>query len=697
MEIVRNTTIQDLIDFNIISIRTYTALKKLNFNTVGEIADEMKKAPTTFVKVPNFGAVSQRQVYDVIGKMTKSEDTVKSIDKRKEYTSFLHRYFQKTYDDLCEDGLNTRAKNLKMKYFPRFEDAVLFSNGVCNKENARVRNIGKKSVSMVELRMVFQKFEDIYKQASKLKENDGRYLLLKNSYPFLSDDQCHNISGYYNSHKHYPVFYLLCEYMQRTEEPKVKAYSLVSGVRDGKRWTVKDTCKLFGVSKEWIRQIRMKDIYRDKLGGICEFNKTCYQELFNLPYVSRESEAYKAIKVDESLNCDFDAFAVMLGLLCHDFCVKKIKDDMVALRKTSLDETTIENLIKRCESVLTEKCYVDKKVRVKDLIGQPYDDFNDEAKQIVMFVISKILKTELEPLDNKEYIIVRHKYFDVSAALCDILRINCCPMHLEDLFNEFKWKYPEHKYTSADQLRTVLNSNPAIKAVGMRSTFSLSEWDNVYCGTIRDIIIDTLKDSPKPVHISELLNKAKTYYPHTYTRSIKNTMIRDLKHRFVHFENGYYGLTTKEYPSSYHEMKRVVTTVDIKDKILMFKDFVDEHHCYPTSSKDKKENSLKKWFEAVTNGWIKVKEKQYDEFMSVLKSYEKDFIPRNACEKIFYMKCNEYKKFVDDNNAHPNRKKSFNLCDWMKRTKSRYDTLTDFRKKYFDELLKYLSSKGLPL
>ena len=69
-------------------------------------------------------------------------------------------------------------------------------------------------------------------------------------------------------------------------------------------------------------------------------------------------------------------------------------------------------------------------------------------------------------------------------------------------------------------------------------------------------------------------------------------------------------------------------------------------------------------------------------------------IPRNRIESQFKMKCDLYKAFIRKEGHIPSHLNS-KLHDWMRRAQTSYPSFTDFRRRYFDDLLKYIRSLGL--
>ena len=76
--------------------------------------------------------------------------------------------------------------------------------------------------------------------------------------------------------------------------------------------------------------------------------------------------------------------------------------------------------------------------------------------------------------------------FDV---VYEILQQKGNPMHLDEIFSEFKKILPEHKYTKPEQLRPYLQKHKSISYRNRNSVYTLKEWKHIRTGTIRDAII----------------------------------------------------------------------------------------------------------------------------------------------------------------------------------------------------------------
>ena len=184
-----------------------------------------------------------------------------------------------------------------------------------------------------------------------------------------------------------------------------------------------------------------------------------------------------------------------------------------------------------------------------------------------------------------------------------------------------------------------------IKAVGKTSCYALDSWEGVYFGSIRDLLVDLLRSSDLPLHIDCLYEGVSEYYPNTTKASVAATMEDENLQRFVEFEGGYFGLTSKDYPAEFVAAASV-QRYHFEDRLQMFKDFVETYHRFPSYNGSDHEASLMRWLYNVTNGVIVMTEEQKKLLEDMLIHYDKLGYPRSATEYEFLIKCQDVKEYI---------------------------------------------------
>jgi hypothetical protein len=85
--------------------------------------------------------------------------------------------------------------------------------------------------------------------------------------------------------------------------------------------------------------------------------------------------------------------------------------------------------------------------------------------------------------------------------------------------------------------------------------YTLTEWNHVYRGTIRQLVADVLSEAKRPVHIDKIMKKVLKVYPETNKRNVVTSINND-EARFICFGDGLYGLMEKTYSKKYEAMKK---------------------------------------------------------------------------------------------------------------------------------------------
>jgi hypothetical protein len=275
---------------------------------------------------------------------------------------------------------------------------------------------------------------------------------------------------------------------------------------------------------------------------------------------------------------------------------------------------------------------------------------------------------------------IKKTLFDV---MYEILKNNGNPMHLSEIFSEFKRIMPEHYYDSPIKLRHYLLKNSAIACQNRKSVYVLKEWTHVKSGTIRDSIVEFLSKKRLPQTALNITDYVLRYFPGTNILSVRTSMFNDTKQRFVFFKGGLFGLMCKKYPLKYKPTEN--TLPSFADRLLDMERFLVENRRFPfASSKNRDERILGVWWARVIKGIYKIDESRQNEVKRIRTQYA-------GCEenKRFFQwnkNCDSLKRFLLENRRLPSVVTEKFLYHWLKRAKN------DFLKQRMNEqqLKKYL-------
>ncbi|MBR5982894.1 MAG: hypothetical protein IK025_04100, partial [Bacteroidales bacterium] len=377
--------------------------------------------------------------------------------------------------------------------------------------------------------------------------------------------------------------------------------------------------------------------------------------------------------------------------LVASFNIEEVNGKVILLSDKQFSNFYLSRCIRIFENKLSAKYAEDTIVTMDDILAESSCENTESAQELLCYVITKIIGINL---DNNRSIVIKQNYVDVTKEIYAILDSKGIPMTLDEIFKAFKAKYPNHNINKKSDLRSyILKNNNHIKAVGRQSTYALDFWDDINFNSIRDLIIEKLSSSSNPVHLNDIYKYVSAHYPKTNAKSIYTTMKNDELERFVHFENGFYGLASKQYSDSFYKAQNY-HKVGFEERIKDYRQFIETYHRFPYSSKSEIEGALSRWAYRIINNIIDITPEQRVLFDDMMKSYEKSGYPRNGHENAFLNNCNDFKDFVEKHHKLPSITTNQFLCNWYYRSKANYNSYTDQRRQYLTDLFDYITSYG---
>lgn len=599
-------------------------------------------------------------------------------------------YLEKTYQEQVEQSLSIRSRNFVAKFLPHFSDLIRYADEpLANYRNICPGQSMKKTLT--EIFQFNQKLKREFDRVSKLTDDEIKTEYLKRDYPYLTSRQRQFVFNFIKENGHAPLMFLMLQYLRLSENRSNKIYCLYYGIFDGRQRTLNEIADSMDLSRERIRQIVSRTIEVQETALANNEGWSFYEELFELPFIYEKTDAYLRLKAAERLPDDFNVFASLVRLVA-DFEIEEIKGHSVLTNKHN-NNLKLNDCLDTLVSIINAKYAADTYVPIGNMLFTVPHQWRQATKELVMYIAADIYKVRITA---DEQLFLPQNYIDVGEELYDILAKRGEPMHIEEMFQEFKRRYPDHKYTEPMQIKSSLYKHKHIRAVGKTSCYALDSWEGVYFGSIRDLLVDLLNASEVPLHIDTLYDGVSEYYPNTTKASVAATMEDEDLRRFVEFEGGYFGLLSKQYPSRYV----VATTVQryrFEERFQMFRDFVTAYHRFPSYNGSEQEASLMRWLYNVTNGILTMTDEQKVQLDEALLEYDKQGIPRSATEAEFLLKCQDVKDYIRQKHTLPENSKAPELYAWLRRSRENYDSYTDKRRQYMTDLLNYILSLGFSI
>lgn len=599
-------------------------------------------------------------------------------------------YLEKLYQEQVEARLSVRAQNFVDKFVPHFIDLVRYAE----EPFASYRNIcpgQNMAKTLTELFRFNQKFKQDFDRVVKLTDDEIHTELLKHAYPFLTSRQRRFVFDFTREHNHAPLFFLILHYLRLSENRANKIYCMAHGIFDGQRRALNEIAEAMNLSRERVRQILCGTIEVQESPLAQDEGWAYYNDLFELPLIYEKTEEFAKLKESEHLSADFEVFASLICLVA-DFKVEYVEGRAI-LVNNSCGDFKFSDCMDTLFSIINAKYSASTYVSIDSVLFTVPEHLRPTMKEIVKYIATEIYEVNVT---DDEQLHLTQNYVDVSEELYNILAKKGEPMHVEDIFRTFKQRYPNHKYTEPNQIKSFLFKHKHIKAIGKTSCYGLDSWEDVYFGSIKDLLVDLLSASATPLHIDLLFDGVSEHYPNTSKSSVAATMDFDNLQRFVEFEGGYFGLISKDYPQTYV----VATTVQryrFDERFQMFKEFVETYHRFPGYNGSDQEGSLVRWYYNVTTGVLTISNEQRGLLEETVKRYDELGYPQSATEYEFLTNCYKVMDYIHCHHTLPTNSKAPELYAWLRRSRDNYDSYTDKRRRYMTELLNFVLSFGFSI
>ena len=624
-------------------------------------------------------------------------NALKFIEYHVDYFSIIDKYqyfmsneqkelFEIEYKQILQT-VSIRTSNNINQYLPNLAIISFIENPYVSFTRENIPNIFvRKSRTNVEFIQLCSQLKTKFNEIFDLDRSTFALFSLKKQYPFLDNSQRNFIIEYEQRHGHLPYFFILYNYLRinSNEDRNIRMFCMHYGI-SGEPISLKAIAKQEKLTVERVRQIVSKGI---KLSSkIIQIDLSNYEQIVGKSYFFPDDSSFIEIINREWLNCSFRAFSALLRPYTN-FEFVSFNNLEIIKNKDLFKRIPIHSIIEQITNIAKERKVEDKTFTFSYF----YPKINENERALLTAIINYLAISNICVFEDK--LIFKQTYIDTKLEIIKILENHGEPMFLDEIFEQFKRKYPELNYTLANHLRSSMK--PPIKTIGKQSRYGIETWDNIFWGSIRDLLIKCLVNSESPLHINDLLKEVLIHYPNTNIKNISSTMSSDEFERFVQFEGGYYGLVEKKYPLSYVKSS-IIPRYKFEERLLMFKDFVNTYHRFPFSNGGEIEASLHRWYYNISNNVLDITEEQLCLFKNMIFDCEVGYIPRNSYEIEFLNNCNDYKDFVNRNHILPNRKNGVELYNWLNRSKANFNSYTDFRRKYLIDLLSEVASYGFEI
>ena len=703
-DITLTTTIESLHKQNMISVRTYNCLTYEELYTIGDVWEYVNAVGSIdkLLNIRNFGKKSLLELQTILKQVEVSpieeQISVTEVDiKRNQLNDFVFRYKELVdneiyklsivhYYETSKAKLSARSIHVLEDNFNSILEVVCsYFEGL---DIGKLKNCGTKTYDELNSFII-----SLYIYVHSLFTEDCReaeITLLRNTYPFLSENELEFVIDYKMKTSHLPMFYILYHYLIKSSSRSERIFCRYYGLK-GEPEDLRDISVSLDVSFERCRQLLAQNKIEES--SLCSsVNWNSYDFFDNTLFYNNYD--YKSILNNEGLgHLPLLAFAGLCSLVKN---VKVCKMGKVSGRKYVVSEKfynsfDLKGCIKDIESTLNKRCTEDINLPISFFIdsywlNEPTFDVS-EVEDIIIYILKEDYGVEL---GEDRILHIQQNSIDRSEEIYRIIEGHGEPMHLEQIRECLILRYPELCEMTIEQTRSYAYKHPHIVSLGKSSTYAIDKWE-LYTGTIRDLLYDILLNEKEPMTAEELYNEVALIYPNTNIKSITSTMDSP---RFVRFVGSYYGIPDKEYSSDFviwdaEEYSRK----SFNERLEEFEVFLKSHHHLPRNNEDNEEEaSLSRWYRRMAVNDVSITLEQ-QERLSNLLARNADYLV-TATEYSFFRYCEEFKAFIEDNMEFPTLETDSAKYGWFKKNIKIYKDFEDRRKAYFEDLIEFLYTYG---
>lgn len=500
--------------------------------------------------------------------------------------------------------------------------------------------------------------------------------------PFLMEDEIQFVVDFLENNGHFPMFHMATKILMRSARKHHSVFCQRYGLgMFAETQDFVEIAKSRGLSRERVRQIFREPVFRKE--PIVNFiDWQSYVENNEVLFITANSDFYKQILLTEKIDIPFGAFAqILISVLPYDYDVQAGIEYLVVPKY----KYSVREIICMLTRLKTESFSDTTLFTLNDIFGSKKIMGDPILLNLILSDIAPLLGISTEG----EYLVFEQNCIDIAEDVYNHLYSIGEPVHIDALLAFLATRYPTEQFTIA-KIKYEIAKSSEISPIGKTSMYKLRHWRNVFGGTIRDLLRETLENSPIPMHIDDLVDKVTDVFVSTNKKNVHASLSGS--EEFTPFAGSLWGLTLKAYPIEYVKVNLSRAHASFDERFMQYKNFVDECNRLPYCSGIEEEDKLKRWQINVTKCIIEVSDEQVRQLEDYMAS--KSELPSSGREYVFYQNCREYIDFVKSNFELPTIVQNKILHYWFNRNLNGYREYNDNRKPFFQNLLNELKSYG---
>lgn len=709
---------EDLRKAGRLSTRAYNMCCRARLNTLADILLYVESG-RSFKQIKQAGAKTKEELFllckEVVSKLEDDE-----IEFRGDYLPENDQEIGKRFEALDSERkavlvlwYDKKKQALKAREFHAVEHWTLedfYREVWCCPDFSfqRLPQVGKRSIEALEQFRLFleKKVEELFR-CEEIQVVMERAILKYGN--FCSDPF---VRSYWEETNHLPMFWLLGKKLESRMGRDYVIFRETFPLYENQ--TVKSLDEIAveqKLSRERVRQIRNQVFqeFFDKQNVLFQTEEDWEGYLPEIAGEVVSSSSYRGGEINTREKTNFSSsFIFRIFAFVFDTKVKLIGDVGISKRDRIKWKNSFLVRSRIFEIFDFDSFREDMEGRLSDQRSEdwicPIDDYLDdslcwkeydlEEHDAVKTVVLELFVQEFGVyLDDEDRIVIPANKEKPAEEIVKILEESGGPLYLQEIFERYSSKFP-YRFSYPNQLRSFMNLEDRIVAIGRTGRYALKEW-NINTGTIREIIVGFLSKKGVPQTDRAIMDYVLKYYPDTNCASIRSTIYDGAEaYGFVFFEDGLFGLKNKDYPSCYVECEKpVLVKKSFEARLNDLEIFIQEHEHFPFSvSTDKEELTLYRWWWstlAKTDRLTDVQRKKVEEIQVKYARFNKDKFELQWEENL-----KEIRQFFLTFKRLPekwgNEKNCFQLWKRLKKDYSE-NKLTEAQRKAYVELCKLLN------
>jgi uncharacterized protein YxjI len=314
------------------------------------------------------------------------------------------------------------------------------------------------------------------------------------------------------------------------------------------------------LTRERIRQLHLKtpDVFWEKVKQLAHlFNLHNKAHIFS--YSVDENEVLR-IHIDEEIEQLFSKkfiYSLFLELNKNEFSGLYIDKELKYIIKSDIyNYIDFKNFFIELNSILNEKTDSDTEFSITGLIfenikgGQ--SNYNYELFECINKFINYVIYNEYGLFVELDGIIIipRKSKKKTYEYIEEILQKNNSPMTLVEIQDKLMVLKPDIDI-SIEGIRSTIIQNKLMFVLAGSSTYGLKKWEDegrFISGSIVDIVEHYLMQFEEPKYVLEITRFVNEQGRITSEKSINTNLELSVNNRFVYYDNGFWGLKSKNYP-----------------------------------------------------------------------------------------------------------------------------------------------------